>query len=342
MDLITQGVVGAALAQTAAKPSETRLATGIGFAAGLLADADALIYSSADSLLTIEYHRHFTHSIFFIPFGALIAALILWPLCRKKLGFKRLYLFSLLGYSLSGFIDACTSYGTYLLWPLSDERIAFHIIAIVDPLFTLALIVGVIMAWRRRSQLPARAGLVIAAAYLLVAVMQLQRAESAIESLAAARGHTPARLIAKPTFGNILLWRSIYEHDGRFYIDAVRVGAEPRLFEGSSIRKYQLARDAAQLASDSVLYKDILRFRKFSDDYIALHPERPNVLADIRYSLQPDSLQPLWGIEMDLSQPEQHVRFRVYRGLNKDKRERFIAMLMNNEVAGIAPATGNK
>ena len=133
MDLITQGVLGAALAQTAARPTETRLATGIGFAAGLMADADALIYSSTDSLLAIEYHRHFTHSVFFIPFGALIAALILWPLCRKKLGFKRLYLFSLLGFSLSGFIDACTSYGTHLLWPLSDERLSFRIISIVDP-----------------------------------------------------------------------------------------------------------------------------------------------------------------------------------------------------------------
>lgn len=342
MDLLTQGVLGAALAQTAAKPSETRLATGIGFAAGLLADIDALIYSSTDSLLTIEYHRHFTHSIFFIPFGALIAALILWPLCRKKLSFKRLYIFSMLGYSLSGFIDACTSYGTYLLWPLLDERLSFHIIAIVDPIFTLALIIGVVMAWRRRSQIPARFGLGMAAIYLLVAVVQLQRAESVIESLAASRGHTPARLIAKPSFGNILLWRSIYEHDGNFYVDAAHVGTKPRLYEGSSIRKYQPARDASGLAKESVLYTDILRFRKFSADYIALHPERQNVLADVRYSIQPDSVLPLWGIEMDFSRPEQHARFRVYRGLDKKKRERFFTMLMNGEVRQDKPVIDNE
>lgn len=333
MDLLTQAVLGAALAQTAAKPSETRLATGIGLAAGLLADADALIYSSTDSLLTIEYHRHFTHSIFFIPFGALIAALILWPLCRKKLSFKRVYVFSLLGYSLSGFIDACTTYGTHLLWPLSDERIAFHIISIVDPVFTLALIIAVVMAWRRRSQMPARLGLGIAAFYLLIAVVQLQRAESAIETLAASRGHTSARLIVKPSFGNTLLWRSIYEHEGRFYVDAVQVGTESRLYEGSSIRKYQPAEDARGLAKDSVLYKDILRFRKFSANYIAQHPERPNVLGDVRYSIQTDGVSPLWGIEMDFSKPEQHARFRVYRGLDKKQRERFFAMLMGEDIS---------
>jgi inner membrane protein len=332
MDLITQGVLGAALAQTAARPTETRLATGVGFAAGLLADADALIYSSTDSLLAIEYHRHFTHSIFFIPFGALIAAFILWPLCRKKLGFKRLYLFSLLGFSLSGFIDACTSYGTHLLWPLSDERLSFHIISIVDPVFTLALIIGVVMAWRRCSKLPAMVGLGIAGIYLLTAVVQLQRAESAIESLAASRGHDPQRLIAKPSFGNILLWRSIYEHEGRFYVDAVWMANKPRLYEGSSIRKYQPGRDASGLAKDSVLYRDILRFKEFSADYIALHPQYPDVLTDIRYSIQPDGLPPLWGIEMDFSRPEQHARFRVYRSLTKTRRERFFAMLMGRDV----------
>ncbi len=342
MDLLTQGVLGAALAQTAAKPSETRLATVIGFAAGLLADIDALIYSSSDSLLTIEYHRHFTHSIFFIPIGALIAAFILWPLCKKSLSFKRVYIFSLLGYSLSGFIDACTSYGTYLLWPLSGERLAFHIISIVDPIFTLALIIGVVMAWRRRSQLPARLGLGIAALYLLVAVVQLQRAELAIETLAASRGHTPARLVAKPTFGNILLWRSIYETDGKFYVDAVNVGRQAKIYMGTSIDKYYPARDAGKLSQDSVLYRDILRFNKFSDEYIALHPDKPNVLGDVRYSIEPDGVSPLWGIEMDIAQPEKHARFSVYRTLNKQRRERFFAMLMNEDVMKNSSARTNK
>ena len=339
MDLLTQGVLGAALAQTAAKPSETRLATGIGFAAGLLADADALIFSSADSLLTIEYHRHFTHSIFFIPIGALIAALILWPLCKNKLSFKRLYIFSLLGYSLSGFIDACTSYGTYLLWPLLDERLAFHIIAIVDPVFTIALIIGVVMAWRRRTQLPAKLALGFGALYLLVAVVQLQRAESTIETLAASRGHTPARLVAKPSFGNILLWRSIYETDGKFYVDAVHVGRQPRVYTGTSIDKYIPSRDASELSHDSVLYRDLLRFSKFSADYIALHPDKPNVVGDARYSIEPDGVSPLWGIEIDMQQPEKHAQFTVYRTLNKQRRERFFAMLMNEDVVKKSSAT---
>ncbi len=40
---------------------------------------------------------------------------ILWPLLRKRLVFKKIYGFALLGYATSGLLDACTSYGTQLL-----------------------------------------------------------------------------------------------------------------------------------------------------------------------------------------------------------------------------------
>lgn len=332
MDLLTQGVLGAALAQAGSKESETRLACGIGFAAGLLADVDALIYSANDSLLTIEYHRHFTHSIFFVPLGALIAALILWPLLRKRIGFKRLYIFSLLGYSFSGFIDACTSYGTHLFWPISDERISFHLISIVDPIFTLALIIAVVLAYRWRRAKAAQFGLLFAAMYLGLGYMQMERAYSSIKQLAMQRGHAPAELIVKPTFGNILLWRSIYKIDKRLYVDAVRMGWQEKVYEGQSILKYDVDRNSPSLDKESVLYRDMQRFNFFSDGYIAAHPDKPNVLADIRYSIQPNGLLPLWGIEFDPAQPQQHAQFRVYRNLTKANRQRFFSMLMGEDL----------
>lgn len=77
MDLLTQGLLGGVLAQSVARKEEKKLATLVGIAAGLLADADVLISSSSDPLLNIEYHRHFTHSLLFIPFGAAIALALL-------------------------------------------------------------------------------------------------------------------------------------------------------------------------------------------------------------------------------------------------------------------------
>ena len=54
MDIVTQGLLGATLAQAAAKRDEVKTAALAGFAAGLLADADALIQSSRDPLLYLE------------------------------------------------------------------------------------------------------------------------------------------------------------------------------------------------------------------------------------------------------------------------------------------------
>jgi len=332
MDLLTQGALGAALAQSGSKQTETRLATGIGFAAGLLADADALIRSANDSLLTIEYHRHFTHSIFFVPLGALTAALILWPLVRKRLSFKRLYLFSFLGYSFSGLIDACTSYGTHLFWPLSDERISFNLISIVDPIFTVSLLIMVVLAYRWRKPNVAWLGLVFCALYLTLAYVQMQRAMTEVQQLAMQRGHTPEQRLVKPTFGNILVWRSVYESGGRLYVDALRMGWQAKVYTGDSIPKYDIERDSSHLDKESTLYRDMQRFNYFSDSYIARHPEKENVLADIRYSIQPNGLLPLWGIKFDPAQPQQHVEFKVYRNLTKPNRQRFMSMLLGENL----------
>ena len=151
MDPLTQCLLGGALAQSAANRKETRLALAIGFIAALPADADILIRAGGDPLLNIEYHRHFTHALIFIPVGALLVASVLWLLLRKRIGFKRIYVYALLGYATSGLLDACTSYGTHLLWPFSDERIAWSIIAIIDPVFSLILIIALVFGFRYRK-----------------------------------------------------------------------------------------------------------------------------------------------------------------------------------------------
>ncbi|MCR4303344.1 MAG: metal-dependent hydrolase, partial [Gallionella sp.] len=211
MDLLTHGLLGGTLAQACSRKTETRAATTVGFLAALLADADALIQSSADPLLTLEYHRQFTHSLIFIPFGALLVSLILWLAFRKfvqPLGFRRIYLYALLGCATSGFLDACTSYGTHLLWPFTGERIAWSIIPIFDPLFFLILGAAMVTGLRRHRTLPARIGLLLAAAYLSAGWLQHQRAEDAMRATALLRGHAAERLTVKPTMGNLLLWRS--------------------------------------------------------------------------------------------------------------------------------------
>jgi len=331
MDIITQGLLGATVAQAGAKPSEVRLASLVGFFAPLLADADTLIRSVDDPLLFLENHRHFTHALSFIPAGALIASLLLWPFLRKRLGFKRIYLYGLLGYATAGFLDACTSYGTHLLWPFSDDRIAWSIISIFDPIFSVALIAAIIFGTIKYQPHATKVGMVFAAAYLLLGAIQHERAEALAHVQAQQRGHIMERLIVKPTLGNLLLWRSVYESDGMYYVDAVRVGQpyNGKVFKGNMVQAFDINRDLPQVTDQMVVYRDIQRFELFSDGFLAWHPERPNVLGDVRYSMLPTSIRPLWGIELNLDAPNEHVTFDTYRTMSDTEVKAFIAMLFN-------------
>ena len=331
MDILTQGLVGGVLAQSLARKNERKIATLVGVVAGLLADADILIRSSSDPLLNIEYHRHFTHSLVFIPVGAAIAMLLLWPFVRRHLSAGRLYLFSLAGYSMSGALDAFTSYGTHLFWPFSDERVALNIISIVDPVFTLILLVTLLTGLQLGQRKVAFAGLFLCMMYLGMGFVQLQRAGQVAEDLRDKRGHLAMQSVVKPTLANLVLWRSVYIHEDRIHVDAIRVGLfdAVRVFEGESVARFSLDRDLPQLDESSVLYADIVRFLSFSDGYVALDPMQANVVGDIRYSMLPVSARPLWGIVIDPDKPQVHADYRFFRDSGPSVRETFLNLLLD-------------
>ena len=135
MDPLTQGIVGATAAQSFSKVNRLLLISIIGFLAGLAPDIYIFIRSVNDPLLFLEFHRQFTHSIVFIPIGGLICALVFYHLFAKKnnLSFRNTYIFSTIGYGSHGIIDTCTTYGTQLFWPFSDERLAWNTISVIDP-----------------------------------------------------------------------------------------------------------------------------------------------------------------------------------------------------------------
>ncbi len=336
MDILTQGLIGATVAQSvscdkqhSANNSLIRKVTLIGFLSGMLADADVLIRSNTDPLLVLEYHRHFTHSLIFIPIGALIAFLLLWPFFKNSLSNKQLYLFCFAGYLFSGLIDACTSYGTHLFWPFIDQRIAWHIISIIDPIFTGMLLICVLLGLGLKQTLFSYIAISFAFSYLSLGILQQQRAESVIHDLAKSRGHVIERSVVKPTLGNLILWRAIYEYDNRFYVDVVRAGITIKHNEGDSIDKFNLENDLPLLSNNTVLVNDIKRFTYFSDDYVSLYPDKPMVIGDVRYSMEPQKIKPLWGITIKPAQPDRHVMYEFYRESTNESRKQFMDMVLN-------------
>ena len=243
MDPFTQGVFGSLFAQAGTRRKHIRPAAAVGFAGGLAPDLDVLIRSSSDSLLAIEYHRHFTHALAFIPVAAMIVALVAWPLVsrwRPDVKFARVFAWSLLGVASHGVLDAMTSYGTRLLWPFSDERIAWNIISVIDPLFSVPLAILLGFAVWKQSRKGARIAALWAIFYLAIGTLQQHRAEQIVAHWADNAGIDATRVIAKPSFANLVLWRGLVDDGERMHIVAVRIlpGRQALVWRGSSVPHY--------------------------------------------------------------------------------------------------------
>jgi inner membrane protein len=333
MDPLSQAALGAGLSQSISSDRSKQLsALIIGAVAGMAPDLDVFIRSDIDPLLFLEYHRQFTHSLLFIPAGALLCTLFLYPWFKSKLSFALIYLFAFAGYATHGLLDTCTSYGTQLFWPFSDQRFAWSLVSIIDPLFTLPVIILIVLAVVRKNSRYARFGFAYAVLYLALGIIQHQRAESAVYALAQQRGHQPVRVHVKPSFGNRHVWKMIYEYDDRYYVDAAKLLLDSEIIVGDSIQKLDVKRDFPLLDSDSQQAKDIERFRWFSDDYLAVSPQDSTLIMDVRYSFLPNSINFMWGIEItartsDADTRDDHVGYVFNRNPDTQDRQRFIDML---------------
>ena len=316
MDPFTQGVVGAVASCTWQRASQIRMAASAGFLAALAPDLDVLIRSNTDSLLMLEYHRQFTHSFIFIPIGGLVVSCVLALIFRKNLqiSFWQLLFFCMLGYATHGVLDFATSYGTLLLWPFSNTRFSLNIISVVDPIFTFPIFLCVILCIFFRTKKWALLGVSWIAFYLCFGAFQNFSAKNMIENLARERNHHPTRILVKPTFANALLWRTIYEENGIFYIDAVRPNFVPKIFEGEFVRKLDIKRDFPWLDLKSQQAQDINRFSNFSDGFIAKAKVYEERIIDVRYSLHPFEVKPLWSIRLKRdAEKNAHAQYETHR-----------------------------
>jgi len=244
--------------------------------------------------------------------------------------FGEAFWFCLLGYATHGLLDACTSYGTQLLWPFSDYRVAWRNVAVVDPLFTLPLLLLVVAAGFRQAPALARAACAWACLYLLIGVVQRERAESFGREVASTRAHVAVEVEAKPSFGNLLLWKTVYEHGGRYYVDAARMGWAAKSFPGDSAPRLELPSDLPWLDAASQQARDIERFRWFSAGWVALDPSHSDRVIDVRYSMVPNRIQPLWGIHLDPEAGrEGHAEFFTSRGSSREGRAQMLRMLLH-------------
>ncbi len=335
MDPLTQASIGAAAAAIVCRKAETRHALLLGALAGAAPDLDVLIRSETDPLLALQYHRHFTHALLIAPLiGLLMAVLFKGLFFWKHYRYRRLALFGMMGAITHGLIDACTSYGTLLYWPISHHRESWDIISIIDPIFTLPLALLTVIAFVFRRPRFAQYAVALCLIYLSLGSYQRGQATQFAAQIAEERGHESEELSVRPSLANILLWRIVYRSGDQYHVYALRTTpfSDPKQYPGSIVDVF--SEESAQIIApeDSVLADDIERFRFFSQGYLYRYSDEVNVVADLRYAMFPDSIKPLWGICMNPANPEDHVSMEYFRETSQGSLDRLWRMIRGESV----------
>lgn len=192
MDSITQALLGASVQGAMLGRWQGRKALAYGAVLGTLPDLDVVI-DYGDAVANMTYHRGFSHSLFVL---SLLAVLLTWLIRRfrpdERYTGTRLFFGIWLVLITHVLLDAFTSYGTQLLWPLTTPPIAWSSVFIIDPLYSLPLLIavltGLLFGLRgRRARWPAYA-LAISTCYLGFTLAGKQMAEHRVQATMASQG----------------------------------------------------------------------------------------------------------------------------------------------------------
>lgn len=226
MDSLTQAVLGAALQGAVLGRIQGRRSLLYGAALATLPDLDVLI-RYADPVSQMTFHRGFSHSLFVLTGLALLMAWTVawlgqryWP--HKGYRWPRLFLAFWLVLVTHPLLDAFTVYGTQLLWPLQPTPQSWAAVFIIDPVYTVPLLLAVLYAAFKGLQGRAVGVLSLALAfstvYLGFGMAGRMAAEQRFSQALAQQGIVASEVRAVPMAFNSLVWRMLAKTpDGDYY-----------------------------------------------------------------------------------------------------------------------------
>jgi len=218
MDSITQIVLGASVAGAVGIKPFGRKVLIVGAVLGTIPDLDVLI-SYQTAIEDFTFHRGFSHSLFVLSALSVLlycCTLYLKPSCLIYK--KSLFLVIFLPLITHPLLDSFTSYGTQLWWPMTVQPSSWSSIFIIDPLYTLPLLVAVLGLWYQNKiqkwQKINRIVLSISCLYLALGQAQFWYLKQQLI-------HNPitknSQLFISPTPFNIFVWRVISYRDNIYY-----------------------------------------------------------------------------------------------------------------------------
>jgi len=290
MDSITHLFLGGAIAAAIAPARHRRAALLAGAALNTLPDLDSLfiVLFTGDPVSLMTLHRGFSHSLFVLP----LLGWLVWWLCKRRGGrvaesplrwFWAIQL-ALLTHPL---LDAFTVYGTQLLWPLHTPPVMWSSLFIIDPVYTVWMLAGCVVAWFARERVLAQrallAGLALSTAYLGWSLLAKSMVDREADRALAAMGLADAPRFSVPMPLNTLLWRVVAMTPQGYVIGDRSLVADRGTMQfrgyGSNVQALAEARDIPAVRELAWFNHGFMRTRVDG---------RELVVSDLRMGLEPD------------------------------------------------------
>ena len=307
MDSITQIVLGAACGEIALGKKIGNKAILFGAIGGTIPDLDVLIGKLfyTNEIDSLAFHRGIMHSIPFAIVGALIFGFLSYKvydygyLRRGTTSLKDwiwLFFLSILTHPI---LDSFTPYGTQLFLPFSDYRVAFNNIAVVDPLYTLPLImcVSITMFFNRKNSKRktwTKAGLYLSSAYMIFTIGNKLYVDHFFKTSFNQAKINYSRFSAQPTILNNFLWYAVAETDKNYTVSFYSI------FDDTNTPPNFINIPKNHKVLD-VDHPDIKTLRWFSNEFYTLSILNNKIIyRDLRYPLLDlrDSTSSLFSFEL--------------------------------------------
>lgn len=288
MDSLTQFALGAAVAEATIGRKVGHRALLWGGIVGTLPDLDVFV-PLGDAVRDFTYHRSASHSLFVL---ALATPLIAWLITRIHPGtrehFRRWMLAIYLVFASHVLLDSFTAYGTQILWPIFTTPVSWSTIFIIDPLYTLPLLVGITAALvmtrqSDRGHRVNRIGLILSSAYLAWTVGAKLYVEARFDDALRAQQIQHQRVFTTPAPFNSLLWRAVVRDHGAYYEGYYSVFDDP-----GAIRFTRYPSEDALLESLSDHWP-VTRLIWFSKGFYSVSNDADRVvISDLRMGVEPN------------------------------------------------------
>ena len=287
MDSVTQIALGSALGTALLGRKVGWRATMWGAICGTVPDLDVFI-SMGDAVADFTYHRSFSHSLFVL---AALTPLFVWLILKihpqtRELRFRwGITIYTV--FATHVLLDSLTVYGTQIFWPLSKYPVSIGSVFIIDPAYTLPLVVGVLIALvLRHSTKGYRAnliGLILSTLYLAWGLGAQAYVQNLAHATLAKQELGYQRLLAQPTPFNSILWRVVAVSE-----DHYRVGYYSLLDESPHIETVRI-NSAPELLDGLQSHWPVQRLKWFTHGFYSVGSEEGAVvISDLRMGVEPD------------------------------------------------------